>query len=209
MQETNLELFPVAEPTVDIVPGRKLAAKATALYAAAHDHFETRAVAELQLGFDGIAGDFHGGTTRRSGGREPWYPRGTEMRNERQLSVVAADELAIVAQRMGLEEIKPEWIGANLVIEGVPQLSMLPAGSLLFFKGGVTLKVDGQNKPCRVAGQSIAEHVGAADLNATALLFPKEAKRLRGLVAWVEKPGVIRPGEEISIRVPEQWIYQP
>ncbi|RTM09533.1 MAG: MOSC domain-containing protein [Hyphomicrobiales bacterium] len=208
MQETNLELFPVTEPTVDIVPGRKLTAKTAALYAAPHDHFETRAVEELRLGFDGIAGDFHGGTTRRSGGREPWYPRGTEMRNERQLSLVAADELAIVAQRMGLEEIKPEWIGANLLVEGVPQLSMLPAGSLLFFKGGVTLKVDGQNKPCRVAGQSIAGHVGAADQEATALLFPKEAKRLRGLVAWVEKPGTIKMGEEISVRVPEQWIYQ-
>ncbi len=203
-----LELSPATESAADIVPGRKLAAKAAALYAAPHDHFETRAVEELRLGFDGIAGDFHGGTTRRSGGREPWYPRGTEMRNERQLSLVAADELAVVAQRMGLDEIKPEWIGANLLVEGVPQLSMLPAGSLLFFKGGVTLKVDGQNKPCRVAGQSIAEHVGAADYSATALLFPKEAKRLRGLVAWVEKPGVIRAGEEISVRVPEQWIYR-
>ncbi|TGS34050.1 molybdenum cofactor sulfurase, partial [bacterium M00.F.Ca.ET.180.01.1.1] len=60
----------------------------------------------------------------------------------------------------------------------------------------------------RFAGQSIAEHVGAVDLSATALLFPKEAKRLRGLVAWVEKPGVVRAGEEISVRVPEQWIYR-
>ena len=208
MQETNLELFPMAEPAVEIVPGRKLTAKVAALYAAPHDHFETRAVEELHLGFDGIAGDFHGGTTRRSGGREPWYPRGTEMRNERQLSLVAADELAIVAQRMGLEEVKPEWIGANLLVEGVPHLSMLPAGSLLFFKGGATIKIDAQNKPCRIAGQSIAEHVGAADDEAIALLFPKQAKRLRGLVAWVEKPGIIRAGEEISVRVPEQWIYR-
>ncbi|TPL03477.1 MULTISPECIES: MOSC domain-containing protein [unclassified Mesorhizobium] len=202
------DLLSTTEPAADIVPGRKLTAKAAALYAARHDHFETGAVEELQLGFDGIEGDFHAGATRRSGGREPWYPRGTEMRNERQLSLVAADELAIVAQRMGLEEIKPEWIGANLVVEGVPHLSMLPAGSLMFFKGGVTLKIDGQNKPCRFAGQSIAEHVGAADQEATALLFPKEAKRLRGLVAWVEKPGIVRAGEEISIRVPEQWIYR-
>ncbi|RUW01278.1 MULTISPECIES: MOSC domain-containing protein [unclassified Mesorhizobium] len=208
MQETNLELFPSAEPTADIVAGRKLTALAAALYAAQSDHFETRPVDEMRLGFDGIEGDFHAGATRRSGGREPWYPRGTEMRNERQLSLVAADELAIVAHRMGLEEIKAEWIGANLMIEGLPHLSMLPAGSLLFFKGGVTIKICGQNKPCRVAGQSIAEHVNAADRDATALLFPKTAKRLRGLVAWVEKPGIIRTGEEISVRVPEQWIYR-
>lgn len=203
-----LDLFPEAEKPIEIIPARKLVAKVAALYVAPSDHFETRPVDSLRLGFDGISGDLHAGATRRSGGREPWYPRGTEMRNERQLSVVAADELAIVAERMGLAEIKPEWIGANLVIEGVPHLSMLPAGTLLFFKDGVTIKVDAQNGPCRIAGRSIAEHAGMADIEAGALLFPKAAKRLRGVVAWVEKPGAIKAGEEISVRVPEQWIYQ-
>ncbi|WP_192243229.1 MOSC domain-containing protein [Mesorhizobium silamurunense] len=202
------DLFSTIETPVEIVPGRKLAARAAALYIAPFDHFETKPVEELRLGFDGIAGDFHAGATRRSGGREPWYPRGTEMRNERQLSLVAADELAVVAERMGIAEIKPEWTGANLLIEGVPRLSMLPAGSLLFFKGGATIKIDGQNGPCRIAGRSIAENAGMADHEAGALVFPKAAKRLRGLVAWVEKPGTIRSGEEISVRVPEQWIYR-
>ena len=201
------DLFPEAEKPVEIIAARKLAARAAALYVAPADHFQTRPVDELRLGFDGISGDFHAGPTRRSGGREPWYPRGTEMRNERQLSIVAADELAIVAERMGLAEIRPEWIGANLVIEGVPNLSMLPAGTLLFFKGGVTIKVDAQNGPCRIAGRSIAENAGMADVEAGALLFPKVAKRLRGVVAWVEKPGTVMAGEEISVRVPEQWIY--
>ncbi|TIU31562.1 MAG: molybdenum cofactor sulfurase, partial [Mesorhizobium sp.] len=91
--KTNSELFPATEQSVDIVPAHKLAAKAAALYKAPFDRFETRPVEELRLGFDGIEGDFHAGATRRSGGREPWYPRGTEMRNERQLSLVAADEL--------------------------------------------------------------------------------------------------------------------
>ncbi|MES0210461.1 molybdenum cofactor sulfurase [Mesorhizobium sp. M0028] len=203
-----LDLFPEAETPVEIVPARKLTARVASLYLAPFDHFETRAVDELQLGFDGIEGDFHAGTTRRSGGREPWYPRGTEMRNERQLSIVAADELAIVAERMGIAEIKPEWIGANLLIEGLPHLSMLPSGALLFFKGGATVKIDAQNGPCRIAGRSVAENAGMADHEAGALLFAKAAKRLRGLVAWVEKPGTITAGEEISVRVPEQWIYR-
>ncbi len=202
-----LDLFPETGPRFDIVPARKLAARAAVLYAAPSDHFQTRSVEALRLGFDGIDGDFHAGATRRSGGREPWYPRGTEMRNERQLSIVAADELAVVARRMGLAEIRPEWIGANLLIEDVPHLSMLPAGTLMFFKGGVTLKVDAQNGPCRIAGRSIAEHAGMADVEAGALEFPKAAKRLRGVVAWVEKPGIILAGEEISLRLPEQWIY--
>ncbi len=192
----------------EIVPARKIAARVAGLYAARSNDFVSAATAALTLGFDGIEGDFHAGQTRRSGGREPWYPRGTEMRNERQLSIIAADEMAQVARRMEIAEIKPEWIGANLVIEGVPRLSMLPAGALMFFKGGVTLKVDAQNGPCRLAGRSVAEHAGMADVEAGALLFPKAAKRLRGLVAWVEKPGRIVAGEEISIRVPEQWIYR-
>ncbi|CAN7167317.1 MOSC domain-containing protein [Aminobacter sp. LjRoot7] len=192
----------------EILPGRKLAARVAGVYIAPADHFVTRAVETLPLTFEGIIGDVHAGHTRRSGGREPWYPRGTEMRNERQLSIVAPDEMAIVAERMGLAEIKPEWIGANLLLEGVPMLSMLPSGAMLFFKGGVTIKIDGQNAPCRVAGRSIAEHAGMADHDAGSLLFPKVSRRLRGLVGWVEKPGVIAAGEEVSVRVPEQWIYR-
>ncbi|MGD9915327.1 MAG: MOSC domain-containing protein [Rhizobiaceae bacterium] len=200
----------VPPPPDDIVvPARKLAARVGGLYVAAGKSFVTTPVDALELGFDGISGDVHAGATRRSGGREPWYRRGTPMRNERQLSIVAADELAVVAGRMGLAEIRPEWIGANLVLDGIHRLSMLPAGTLLFFAGGATVKVDFQNAPCRLAGRSVAENAGMADREAGALRFAKEAKRLRGLVGWVEKPGRITAGEAISVRIPEQWIYRP
>ncbi|MGN6469687.1 MAG: MOSC domain-containing protein [Rhizobiaceae bacterium] len=209
MAET-LELFrgEIEPDEIEIVPGRKMEATVAGLYVAPFDHFETRAVAELGLSFEGIDGDFHRGHTRRSGGREPWYPRGTEMRNERQLSIVAPDELARVAEAMELAEVKPEWIGANILLAGVPLLSMLPRGTKLFFAGGVTLKIDGQNAPCKVSGRSIAENAGMADIAADALLFPQVAKRLRGLVAWVEKPGRIVSGEAVMLRLPEQWIYR-
>ena len=102
---------------------------------------------------------------------------------------------------------RPGWraeaaVGKDYVI------SMLPAGTMMFFRGGVTLKVDAQNGPCRIAGRSIAEHAKMADHEAASLLFPKVAKRLRGVVAWVEKPGVIAAGEEVSLKIPEQWIYR-
>ena len=193
---------------IDIHPARKLLGTVSETLIAAFDHFETRPTEALDLGFEGIAGDFHAGTTRRSGGREPWYGRGTEMRNERQISIVASDELRLIAAGMKLAEVKPDWIGANLVIDGVPRLSMLPAGTLMFFAGGVTLKVDGQNHPCRLAGRAVAENARMADHEAGALMFPKAAKRLRGLVAWVEKPGRIARGEAVSVRIPEQWIYR-
>jgi hypothetical protein len=204
----DLPMPPAGDAAFDIIPARKLAGRVAGLYAAAGNHFETSAAETLDLALDGIPGDFHAGPTRRSGSREPWYPRGTEMRNERQLSIVAPDELAVVAGRMGLAEILPEWIGANLLLDGIPHLSMLPAGTLLFFKGGATVKIDAQNGPCRFAGKQIAVRAGMADEEAGALLFPKVAKRLRGLVAWVEKPGRVALGEEVSVRVPEQWIYR-
>lgn len=209
----TLPLFPDLpdksdEPT-QIVPGRKLSAIVTGLFAAPGSHFETVRVDRLDVDILGIRGDVHAGLTRRSGGREPWYRRGTEVRNERQVSIVAADELATVAQRMNLAEIRPEWIGANLLLGGVPHLSMLPAGTMLFFKNGATIKIDGQNAPCRLAGRQVAKRAGLADVEAGALDFAKMAKRLRGLVGWIEKPGIIADGEEVSVRVPEQWIYRP
>lgn len=193
---------------IEILPSRKLAGRVASVLLAPSDHFVTRAVEKLDLTFEGIEGDVHAGHTRRSGGREPWYPRGTEIRNERQLSLVAPDELAKVARAMGVAEVRAEWIGANLLISDVPNLSMLPPGTMMFFKGGVTLKIDGQNVPCRIAGRSIAEHAKMPDHEAGSLLFPKVSRRLRGLVAWVEKPGCIEAGEQISVRVPEQWIYR-
>ncbi|THF59545.1 MOSC domain-containing protein [Ollibium composti] len=200
--------LPPADREAEIVPVRKLSARVAGVFSATGDHFETHAAGELVLGYDGIEGDFHAGITRRAGGREPWYPRGTEMRNARQISIVSADEMVVVAGRMGIAAIEPEWVGANLVVEGVPNLSMLPAGTLLFFKGGATLKVDAQNHPCRYAGRLVAERAGMADPEAGALAFAKLAKRLRGLVAWVEKPGTVRAGEAVSVRIPEQWIYR-
>ncbi len=192
-----------------IHPACKLQARVAGLYVADSEHFVSRPVASLPLSFEGIVGDLHAGWTRRSGGREPWYRRGTEMRNARQLTLVAADELAQIAARMGVAEVLPEWLGANLLLAGVPALSMLPAGSLLFFAGGVTLKIDGQNAPCRLAGGAVAAHAGCVDRAQAALRFAKVAKRLRGLTAWVEKPGTIAAGEALTVRIPEQWIYAP
>ncbi|MGN6551760.1 MAG: MOSC domain-containing protein [Pararhizobium sp.] len=197
---------PLSE-AIEILPGRRLQASAAGLFAARGNDFATSPVAELDFGFDGIAEDFHSGLTRRSGGREPWYPRGTEMRNERQVSLVAADELAEAASAMGIAEIRPEWIGANLVVAGIPRLSMLPPRTLFFFEGGVTLRIDGQNAPCRLSGNAIADHYPDRDRTKLALAFKDGARRRRGLVAWVEKPGRVVAGERISVLVPEQWLY--
>ncbi|SHF21135.1 MOSC domain-containing protein [Kaistia soli DSM 19436] len=188
-----------------IVAANVFNAVVDAVFVADGAGFETRSVEALTLDFEGIVGDRHAGTTRRSGGREPWYPRRTEIRNERQVSIVARDELAEAASAMGIAALEPEWIGANLVLGGLEHLSWVPPRSRLLFAGGATIAIDGQNAPCRLAGAAIARHIlGREDLT---LLFPKAAKHLRGLVGWVEKPGVIRVGETVSVRVPVQRLY--
>ncbi|MEE9374955.1 MAG: molybdenum cofactor sulfurase [Rhizobiaceae bacterium] len=190
---------------ITIHPMQKIKGRVKGLYQAQGRNFVTAPVDEMQLTYDGIPGDFHGGATRNSGGREPWYARETEMRNERQLSLLAPDELTLVAQRLDIPELKPEWIGGNLLLEGIENLTMLPPRTLLFFENGVTIKIDGDNAPCRPSGRSIAEQFeGRDDIE---LEFVKQAQQLRGLVAWVEKPGVISIGESFEARVHPQWIY--
>jgi hypothetical protein len=196
-----------------IIAGRKLKGSVVQALQAAGRDFVSAPVAALELTMEGITGDFHAGLTRQSGGREPWYPRGTVMRNERQLSIVSAEELKLIAANLGVPEVEGGWIGANLVLDGIPDLSFLPPRTLLFFEGGVTLRVDGYNAPCRLAGGAIAQHVGVpnptGDWTATdmALAFKNAAHMKRGIVAWVEKEGVITPGETVTVRVWEQWVY--
>ena len=189
-----------------IQPAQKINGTITGLYKADGSDYVTKAVDELPLTFDGIPGDYHAGPTRRSGAREPWYPRGTEMRNERQLSILSPQELRIVAKRLDIPELKPEWIGGNLLLDGIEAFTMLPPRTLLFFENGVTIKIDGDNGPCRDSGRSIAQHVG--DRPDIELAFPQQAQHLRGLVGWIEKEGTVSVGEKFEARIPPQWIYK-
>ncbi|TYC67213.1 molybdenum cofactor sulfurase [Stappia sp. BW2] len=170
------------------------------------EDFRTSATDALELTFEGISGDRHSGYTRKSGGREPYYPRGTEMCNERQISILSTEELSLIATRMGLPEMKGEWIGGNIILSGIPNLTMVPPRTRLVFEGGAVIRVDGENRPCRFAGAAIAEaNPGGEGLD---LLFPQKAKRQRGLVGYVEIPGQVTAGETVTAHVPEQWIYE-
>ena len=99
-------------------------------------------------------------------------------------------------------------MGGNLLLDGVPQLSMLPARTLLFFEGGVTLKVDGQNGPCKATGRSIAEHGGAGDATFDGARFRQGGQT----VARASSPGsrnrvrFAPRAERFKARLPEQWI---
>ena len=171
------------------------------------DQFQTQYVSHLDLDLMGIAGDRHAGFSRFSGGREPWYPRGTEICNERQISILSPEELSSVAERMEIERIEPSWIGGNLVIKGFKNLSLIPPRTRLVFQNGAVIRIDGNNAPCRIAGKSIADHY--PDRPGIDLLFTRASRLLRGLVGYVEKAGTIKTDEVVTAHIPEQWIYNP
>ncbi len=152
-------------------------------------------------------GDHHAGLTRKSGGREPWYKRGTEMRNERQVSLLSEEEIAIIAERLKVEQIDAGRIGANMLMKGLPQFSHVPSRTQFFFPSGAVLRIDGYNAPCKIAGAALqADYEARDDIE---LGFVKAAEALRGLVAWVERPGIVRRGDQIKVRVWPQTLYNP
>lgn len=210
---TDLKNIAPAATEIEKIPAKKVKGVVTSILTANGSDFVSNPVDELSLTYEGIEGDFHAGMIRKSGGREPWYTRGTQMRNERQISILSVEELAEISTGLGVEEVEAGWIGANLVLQDIPNMSYLPPRTLLFFEGGVTLRVDGYNAPCRLAGGSIAKHCGVdapdGDYKKTdmALSFKSASHMKRGLVAWVEVPGIIKAGEVVTARIWEQWIY--
>ena len=166
--------------------------------------FGTSRQPQVAVSFAGFEGDKHAGLTHLSGGRTPHYPRGTEIRNGRQVTIVSVEELAQIAAAMGVPEILPEWLGVNLLLQGIPQVTQLPPATRLFFPQGAALVVEQDNLPCAGPGKIMQAHYGRPEL---AALFPKAALGKRGVVACVERPGVIAEGDEVSVEVPEQVIY--
>jgi len=186
------------------LPAQTLAARVEGTYVVAGRAVASTPRPELILTYAGIVGDRHEGLVRPSGPREPWYPRGTPMRNERQISIVGAEELAEIATSLGIPHLDPAWIGANLVLSGLPNLTRLAPRTLLLFPSGATIRIDGDNDPCRKSGAAIATQVdNRPDLR---FAFVKAAKDKRGLVGWVEREGAIRPGDEVKVRTWRQLL---
>jgi len=192
---------------VEFLPARNIEAKLEGVYWAPKASFVSEALDSVALTYEGIAGDRHSGLYRQSGPREPWYPRGTPMRNERQLSILSVEELAEVAAALSIPELRPEWIGGNLLVSGIADLSLLPPRTLLMFPSGATVRIDGDNGPCKKSGASIAANIpGRPDLE---FGFVKAAKHKRGVLGWVEREGEVRPGDVVKVRIWEQALYTP
>ena len=106
---------------------------------------------------EGLEGDKHSGFTRASDSRTPFYERGILIRNDRQISIISYEELALIAERLGLPEILPEWLGANLEITGIPDVTLLPPTTRIFFPQGAVLSITAENYPCKGPGRIIQQ----------------------------------------------------
>lgn len=149
---------------------------------------------QLNLTPEGIEGDTHSGLNMISGGEE--------IRNNRQVSLVSVDEMEDIAQAMDLPSIDAGWIGSNLLIEGIQDLSKLPSGTRLLFARETVLVIAEENTPCTSAGRAVQEQY-PHKLKLSSL-FSKAALGKRGLLAWVEQPGEIRVGDKVLAQLPSK-----
>lgn len=165
----------------------------------------TTPCAHVRVTLEGFEGDKHAGIEYLSSSRTLHYPRGTVIRNTRQISIVSLEDLDLIAVAMGVPKILPPWLGANLAFRGIPDLTHLPPSTRLFFPNDAVLVVEGENKPCVFPGKVIAAQYPA--LSISAALFPKAGINRRGVVAWVERPGMIGLGEQVVAEIPRQALY--
>ena len=161
---------------------------------------------EVEASLTGFAGEAHGGATRPACVRvKKQYPADVELRNTRQISIVSVEELAQIAAGMGLPgPIDPAWLGANLMLSGIPELTKVPPSSRLIFESGAGIVVDCENGPCRGPANMIDRHYPGQGK-----MFVKNALNKRGLVAWVERAGTLRQGMGCRLHIPAPHIYAP
>lgn len=165
--------------------------------------FVTSALSPLLIEHAGIPGDKHFGHLRQAGGREPWYSKGERILNLRMLTAISVEELAEIARRLKIPEVKPEWLGENVLISEIPDLSFLPPITKLLFPSGAVLLCTGQNPPCKAPGKIINQH----HPHVMPELFANKAHGLRGITLTVERPGLVRLGDTVTVEVPQQTLY--
>lgn len=182
-----------------------LIGKVVSVHAGSNDDLSKESLPSIEVELDGIVGDRHRGYVRRCWAGDK-QPEGSPRRNERQWSAVSVEELGEIATKMrAAGPLTPASVGANLCIEGIPQLSRLPKGSLLGFPSGAALIVEEYNPPCSDMGKIQSEVHGVA-----ATAFPKAAKLTRGIVGVVEAAGRISVGDQVSVTVYEtpSWLLR-
>ncbi len=165
--------------------------------------FEKAETERILLRFSGPEGDCHAGLNRPSDSRTlQLYKRNTDIRNVRQVTILSAEELDATAQALGIPHIDPSWFGANMVVSGVPDFTLLLPSTRLQFPSGATLVIDMENLPCSQIAAVVARHHPEAQFK----VVPAAMHR-RGVTAWVEREGEVRAGDAMTVWLPPNRPY--
>lgn len=164
---------------------------------------EAESLDVVDVTFAGVAGEEHAGLTRPSCSRVlSQHPRGTEIRNVRQFSLLSVEDITAIANAMAIARLDPAWLGASIVIAGIPDLSHLPPSSRLQGPDGVTLVVDMENRPCHLPAKVIEAHAPGFGEK-----FKRAALGRRGITAWVEREGRLALDQMLRLHIPDQPIW--
>lgn len=173
------------------------------IVAADQGSLRATAVPAVDATLEGFPGEAHGGATRPSCTRvKTQYPKGTPIRNVRQLTILSREELDEIAQEMGLAAIDPAWVGASMVIEGIPDFTHVPPSSRLMAASGAGITIDMENRPCIFPGREIEQEApgfGKA--------FKPAARDRRGVTAWMEFGGRLSVGDMLTLHIPDQRVW--
>ncbi|GBC84232.1 Putative metal-sulfur cluster biosynthesis proteins YuaD [bacterium HR11] len=137
----------------------------------------------VEVGPDGVVGDYHAGPYKRHPRVDPTRP------NLRQLTIVSQELLDWVASTLGVR-LQPGDLGENVLVEGLGDLTAVSSGDLLVFEGGAVLVVTGPNAPCHKVNRyhpALREHlVGRRGL--TARVYRTGRIGVGDAVLWVRAP---------------------
>jgi hypothetical protein len=189
--------------------GKTLAGKVVSLHMGGNEDLSKQPCDSLMAEIGGFAGDKHQGHIRKTWEGE-WQPKGTLRRNEREWSAVSVEELAHITERLELTEpLTPQTLGANLCIQGIPEFSLLPKGSTLWFPSGAVLQIEEYNPPCGDMGAQVAtKYTTRSGQPLTGQSWMRPAAGRRGVVGVIDLPGEIRTGDEVEVRVYEEPVIQ-
>lgn len=158
---------------------------------------------QMDLSFDGIANDGHSGRTRASCSRvKAQYSRGTTIANTRQVSILSAEELEDISDTLGIEDFDPAWVGASVILRGIPDFTHVPPSSRLQADSGATIVVDMVNRPC-VLPARVIEH----EVPGHGKAFKAAAVDKRGVTGWVEREGTLKVGDILRLHIPDQRVW--
>lgn len=188
---------------------KTLSGRVISVHSGSNDDLSKEEHSSIQVELDGIVGDRH-----RSYVRKTWagdkQPEGTTRRNERQWSAVSIEELDDIAKDMNIvEPLTATSLGANLCLQGIPELSRLPKGTVLKFPSGAELIVEEYNPPCKDMSEiQAAKHTQNSGDKVSLTAFSVASKLSRGVVGVVEATGVINAGDNVTVEIYETpaWL---